>query len=114
MLPKPGRRKALVMSFVRRGINTAYTLWHTRGEEELPFLPLSKIQEIQNRRVRSMIRHAYDTVLHGFASAYTCQERKRRPVSVRRRVTSSWSRKASSALRACEGTGRGISCDTGW
>jgi len=50
------------MNFVRRGVNSAYTSWHTRVEEKLPFLPLSKILEIQQRRVRSIVRHAYDTV----------------------------------------------------
>ena len=40
----------------------AFTLWHARRERELPFEPLEKIREVQSRRVRSMVAHAYATV----------------------------------------------------
>jgi phenylacetate-CoA ligase len=40
----------------------AFLLWHSRGEHKLPYLPLEKIIAIQNRRVRSIVRHAYETV----------------------------------------------------
>jgi phenylacetate-CoA ligase len=40
----------------------AFTLWHLSAEARLPYRPLAEIQAIQNRRVRAMIAHAYETV----------------------------------------------------
>ncbi len=40
----------------------AFVLWHARNETRLPFSPLERILEIQSRRVRAMVRHAYGTV----------------------------------------------------
>lgn len=40
----------------------AFLLWHTRKERSLPYLPLTKIEAIQSRRVRAMIQHAYRNV----------------------------------------------------
>ena len=47
-----------------RGRWSAYTLWRARGERRLAFAPLGRILETQSRRVRAMVRHAYDTVPH--------------------------------------------------
>ena len=52
------------MGFAKRWASSAYTLWHTRAEARLPYLPLFRILDIQDRRVRFMARHAYDTVPH--------------------------------------------------
>ena len=41
---------------------TAYTLWHVRDEAKLPFRPLEEITALQNRRVRAVVAHAYDSV----------------------------------------------------
>jgi phenylacetate-CoA ligase len=43
---------------------SAYTLWRTRGERRLPFLPLERVIAAQSRRVQSMVQHAYATVAH--------------------------------------------------
>jgi phenylacetate-CoA ligase len=43
---------------------SAYTLWQARGDEDLPFAPFDRIVEAQSRKVRAMVRHAYDTVPH--------------------------------------------------
>ena len=40
----------------------AFTLWHARSEARLPYLPLERIEAIQNRRVRAIVAHAYRTV----------------------------------------------------
>jgi phenylacetate-CoA ligase len=39
-----------------------FTLWHARYESELPFWSSSRIEELQNRRIRSIVTHAYATV----------------------------------------------------
>ena len=49
---------------VRKAYWNAYTLWHVRGEAKLPFRPLEEITAIQNRRVRAIVAHAYDSVPH--------------------------------------------------
>lgn len=41
---------------------TAYTLWHARHERTLPYWPEEKLRRLQDRRVRSIVRHAYRTV----------------------------------------------------
>jgi phenylacetate-CoA ligase len=43
---------------------SAFTLWHARDERKLPFKSLEQILQIQNRRVQSIVRHAYETVPH--------------------------------------------------
>jgi phenylacetate-CoA ligase len=40
----------------------AFTLWHARDEGELPYRPPDEILALQNRRVRSIVAHAYETV----------------------------------------------------
>jgi len=40
----------------------AFTLWHFAAEARLPYRPLAKIHALQSRRVRALIRHAYETV----------------------------------------------------
>jgi len=40
----------------------AFTLWHARHERDFPFWRMEDILEIQNRRVRAMVAHAYATV----------------------------------------------------
>jgi phenylacetate-CoA ligase len=47
---------------LRNGYWTAYTLWHARAEATLPFRPLDEITALQNRRVRGVVAHAYDSV----------------------------------------------------
>ncbi len=39
-----------------------FTVWHARKERGLPFRPLAEIETIQSRRVRAMVRHAYENV----------------------------------------------------
>ena len=46
----------------RKAYWTAYTLWHVRDEAKLPFRPLDEITALQNRRVRAVVAHAYDSV----------------------------------------------------
>ncbi len=43
---------------------SGFALWQALGERKLPFRNLEQILEIQNRRVRLIVRHAYDTVPH--------------------------------------------------
>lgn len=40
----------------------AFTLWHARDEERLPYRPLEEILALQSRRVRAIVAHAYETV----------------------------------------------------
>jgi phenylacetate-CoA ligase len=49
-------------SWLHKAYWNALTLWHMRAEARLPYRPLAQIQTIQNRRVRAMIVHAYETV----------------------------------------------------
>ncbi len=49
-------------SWLHKAYWNAFTLWHARGEERLPYLPLEDILSIQSRRVRSIMSHAYATV----------------------------------------------------
>lgn len=41
---------------------SAFVLWHARHETSLPYWSSERILEIQSRRVRAMVRHAYATV----------------------------------------------------
>jgi phenylacetate-CoA ligase len=47
---------------LERAYWNAFVLWHARNETSLPYWPLEKILEIQTRRVRAMVAHAYRTV----------------------------------------------------
>jgi phenylacetate-CoA ligase len=49
---------------LRKAYWNAFTLWHARDEERLPFRPLDEIVELQSRRVRGIVAHAYDQVPH--------------------------------------------------
>ncbi len=40
----------------------AFVVWHARKERGIPFLPLEQIEAIQSRRVRAMVKHAYENV----------------------------------------------------
>jgi phenylacetate-CoA ligase len=40
----------------------AFTLWHARDEGKLPYRPLEEILAVQNRRVKAIVAHAYETV----------------------------------------------------
>jgi phenylacetate-CoA ligase len=51
-----------VTNWLGKAYWNAFTLWHTRREARLPYLPLERIRAIQDRRVRQIIAHAYDTV----------------------------------------------------
>ncbi|MGH9671773.1 MAG: phenylacetate--CoA ligase family protein [Bryobacteraceae bacterium] len=46
----------------RRLAWSAFTAWHARAEAALPFRPLETILGIQTRRVKAIVRHAYDSV----------------------------------------------------
>ncbi len=46
----------------RRLANTAYLALMAFRERRIPFWPLERIEHLQQRRLRSMIQHAYDTV----------------------------------------------------
>ena len=54
----------LVSGWPERAYWSAFALWQARGERKLPFRDLEQILEIQNRRVRRIVRHAYETVPH--------------------------------------------------
>jgi phenylacetate-CoA ligase len=41
---------------------TAFTAWHLRHESALPFWPLERVQALQNRRVREIVRFAFREV----------------------------------------------------
>ncbi len=41
---------------------SAFTLWHARKEDKIPYLPIEVIVGIQDRRVRAAVKHAYETV----------------------------------------------------
>src|SRR5687767_3845367 len=43
---------------------SAFTLWHARDEERLPYRPLDEIVGLQARRVRAIVAHAYEQVPH--------------------------------------------------
>lgn len=47
---------------MRRLYWSAYFSYHLHGQSRFPFLPLSKIHTLQNRRVQKMIRYAYTNV----------------------------------------------------
>jgi phenylacetate-CoA ligase len=49
-------------SWLHKAYWNAFTLWHFSAEARLPYRPLAELQAIQNRRVRAMIAHAYETV----------------------------------------------------
>jgi len=42
----------------------AFTLWHARDEHRLPYRSMDELTAIQNRRVRRIVAHAYETVPH--------------------------------------------------
>lgn len=39
-----------------------FTLWNTRHERQLPYWPLERLQEIQNRRIQGIVSYAYKNV----------------------------------------------------
>jgi phenylacetate-CoA ligase len=41
---------------------SAFTLWHTRNEAQLPYWEPDRIRALQDRRVREIVKHAYETV----------------------------------------------------
>lgn len=40
----------------------AFTLWNTRHERQLPYWPLERLQEMQNRRIQEIVSYAYKNV----------------------------------------------------
>jgi phenylacetate-CoA ligase len=46
----------------RKAYWNAFTLWHARHERTLPYRPVEHIQAVQDRRVRAIVAHAYETV----------------------------------------------------
>jgi phenylacetate-CoA ligase len=49
-------------SWLQKAYWNVFTVWHARGEERLPYRPIEEIVSIQNRRVKSIVCHAYETV----------------------------------------------------
>ena len=49
-------------NLLRKFFWNGFTLWQARREYRLPFLSLEEIRELQNRRVRAIVAHAYATV----------------------------------------------------
>jgi len=49
-------------SWFNKAYWNAFTLWNMRGEKRLPYRPLEEILSIQSRRVRAIVKHAYETV----------------------------------------------------
>lgn len=47
---------------LKRILWNSFTLWHARNEASLPFWSAERLQALQNRRVRSIVSHAYATV----------------------------------------------------
>ena len=45
-----------------RAAGTAHAAALTQIERRLPWWPIERIERIQGRRVRSMVRHAYESV----------------------------------------------------
>ena len=43
---------------------SAVTAWHGRRERTLPWWPTARLDALRDRRLRAMIRHAYNTVPH--------------------------------------------------
>jgi phenylacetate-CoA ligase len=39
-----------------------FVVWHARKQRGLPFRPIEEIEAIQSRRVRAMVKHAYENV----------------------------------------------------
>jgi len=50
--------------FIDRLRWSTVALWHARRERTLPWWPEARIETVQNRRVRAIVRHAYATVPH--------------------------------------------------
>jgi phenylacetate-CoA ligase len=42
--------------------NTAAVAAISRRERKVPFLPMAALEQLQRRRIRSLVRHAYDTI----------------------------------------------------
>lgn len=49
-------------SWLHKAYWNSYTLWHVRREARFPFRPREEILAVQNRRVRAIVLHAYETV----------------------------------------------------
>lgn len=52
----------MTVSWWRKAAWNAFTLWHARAEARLPYCPLDRVLSIQNRRIRAIVVHAYETV----------------------------------------------------
>lgn len=48
--------------WIERAYWNVFTLWHARNERALPYWRLEDILELQSRRVRAIVAHAYATV----------------------------------------------------
>jgi phenylacetate-CoA ligase len=51
-----------VPSTIEKLFRTGFTAWHGRKEKSLPFYPLEKLREVQNRRIRAIVAFAYETL----------------------------------------------------
>ncbi|MGH9958039.1 MAG: hypothetical protein ACREBC_13055, partial [Pyrinomonadaceae bacterium] len=60
----PEVARDLMASWLRKAYWNAFTLWHVRGESGCPYRPLEALSAIQNRRIKAIVAHAYETVPH--------------------------------------------------
>ena len=49
-------------NWVGKAYWNAFTLWHAHAEGRLPYRPLEEIVAVQDRRVKAIVKHAYETV----------------------------------------------------
>jgi phenylacetate-CoA ligase len=49
-------------SWLTRARWNVFVLWHARHERRLPYWPLEDVLAVQSRRVRALVRHAYESV----------------------------------------------------
>src|ERR1700690_1549032 len=51
---------SLMANWLVKSYWSAFVLWNLRREADLPFWPLESVLGIQNRRIRSIVKHAYE------------------------------------------------------
>ena len=52
----------MMANWLRKAYWNTFTLWHAGSEGKLPYCPLEGVLTVQNRRVRAIVTHAYETV----------------------------------------------------
>src|SRR5687768_3779846 len=53
-----------ITGILRKAYWNAFTVWHARDEERLPYRSLDEIVGLQTKRVRAIVAHAYEKVSH--------------------------------------------------